>query len=113
MESACSHGATVVNDKTSVQSERVCKHTSLLGRSLVASPATAASVRSASYLVVVVHLHHVPLAVAHAAGDVGRNRGLGLAWQRVKTANTSAKREGNQIAKSATARGKKSHLQSR
>lgn len=51
----------------------------------------APTVSSRPYLVVVVHLHHVPLAVAHAAGDVRRNRGLGLTWQRVKRAKTSAK----------------------
>lgn len=43
---------------------------SLAGRLAHFSPATAPTVSSRSYLVVVVHLHHVPLAVAHAAGDV-------------------------------------------
>lgn len=63
-----------------------------------------------AYLVVVVHLHHVPLAVAHAAGDERRNRGLGLAWPRVKAANSSAK-EKTEIARRKA--GKQSYLQSR
>lgn len=40
------------------------------------------------YLVVVMHLHHVPLAVADPADDVRRNCGFGLAWKRVREMNS-------------------------